>query len=472
MARKTGGREATTGVIEGQYVLGVGNPGTPAPDGWRWTPLSAIARLESGHTPSRRKPAYWGGDIPWIGIKDATGNHGRTIQDTIQHTNELGIANSAARVLPANTVCLSRTASVGYVVVMGEPMATSQDFANWVCSENLDYRFLKFALLAERESFSRFSYGSTHQTIYYPELKAFHICLPPLPEQKRIADILQALDDKIELNRRMSATLEEMARALYRSWFVDFDPVHARALGQSPAHMDPTTAALFPDSFGPDGLPRGWLWVLFDEHYTILETGKRPKGGVSSVSEGVPSIGAESIKKIGYFDFTKTKFVPREFFASMRKGHLQSGDILIYKDGGKPGELRPAATYISKGFPYSEACINEHVFRVRFSERIGQHFGFLAISSDHCMNQMRELATGVAQPGLNQSAMKALSFLMPDNLALIRHFETLVAPILDGCNERARESQTLSALRDTLLPRLMSGELRIREAEKQIEEIV
>ncbi|SIO39550.1 type I restriction enzyme, S subunit [Rhodovulum sp. ES.010] len=279
MARKTGGREATTGVIEGQYVLGVGNPGTPAPEGWRWTALTDVARLESGHTPSRKKPEYWGGEIPWIGIKDATSNHGRTIHETMQHTNDLGIANSAARVLPANTVCLSRTASVGYVIVMGRPMATSQDFANWVCSENLDYRFLKFALLAERDSFSRFSYGSTHQTIYYPELKAFHICLPPIAEQKRIADILQSLDDKIELNRRMSATLEEMARALYRSWFVDFDPVQARALGQPPAHMDPTTAALFPDSFGPDGLPKGWERRPFSDQVAII-SGGTPKTGV------------------------------------------------------------------------------------------------------------------------------------------------------------------------------------------------
>jgi Type I restriction modification DNA specificity domain len=84
--------------------------------------------LETGHTPSRRHPEWWGGDIPWIGIRDATENHVRTIVTTNQHTNELGIENSSARILPANTACLSRTASVGYVVVMRRPMATSQDF--------------------------------------------------------------------------------------------------------------------------------------------------------------------------------------------------------------------------------------------------------------------------------------------------------------------------------------------------------
>src|SRR5262245_12449832 len=141
---RTGGRPAIEGVIPGRFALSVGNPGGPTPDGWTWTLLSSVARLETGHTPSRQHPEYWDGDIPWIGIKDATRNHGRTLTDTSQHTNELGIAKSSARLLPANTVCLSRTASVGYVVVMGRPMATSQDFVNWVCSSALDHRFLKY----------------------------------------------------------------------------------------------------------------------------------------------------------------------------------------------------------------------------------------------------------------------------------------------------------------------------------------
>ncbi len=230
---RTGGRPASSGVIPGDVALSVGRPEKPEPPGWKWTALSDVARLETGHTPSRKHPEYWGGDVPWIGIKDATENHGRVIADTIQHTNDLGIANSSARVLPAHTVCLSRTASVGYVVVMGRPMATSQDFVNWVCSEAIDYRFLKYVLLAENAAFLRFASGTTHQTIYFPEVKAFHVCLPPLPEQRAIAHILGTLDDKIELNRRMNETLEAMARALFKSWFVDFDPVRAK-MGAAP----------------------------------------------------------------------------------------------------------------------------------------------------------------------------------------------------------------------------------------------
>ena len=100
--------------------------------------------------------------------------------------------------------------------------------------------------------------GAVFTSLRCRDVPNFELPIPPIEKQRRIASLLGALDDKIELNRRMNATLEEMAPALFRSWFVDFDPVHARAAGQPPAHMQPETAALFPDSFGDDGLPEGW----------------------------------------------------------------------------------------------------------------------------------------------------------------------------------------------------------------------
>ena len=228
---RTGGRPASKGVIQGLYSLSVGKPNSSPPAGWNWRALSDLARLESGHTPSRRHPEYWGGEVPWIGIRDATGNHGSTIHDTQQRTNALGIANSSARILPTNTVCLSRTASVGFVVLMGRPMATSQDFVNWVCGPDLDHRFLKYILLSEHVSLLRFASGTTHQTIYFPEAKAFHVCIPDKEEQTQIAEVLQALDDRIENLRETNATLEAIAQALFKSWFVDFDPVRAKQQG-------------------------------------------------------------------------------------------------------------------------------------------------------------------------------------------------------------------------------------------------
>jgi restriction endonuclease S subunit len=209
---KTGGRDATLRHIPGKLSLAVGMPSTAARKGWRWAALTNLARLESGHTPSRKHPEYWGGSVPWIGIQDARENHGQRISDTFQKTNELGIANSSARVLPENTVCLSRTASVGYVVVMGRPMATSQDFVNWVCSDKLKPDFLKYLILAEgREGLLRYASGSVHQTIYFPEAKAFHVCYPEPEEQVRI---VRQCDSLREATQRLESTYERKLAAL------------------------------------------------------------------------------------------------------------------------------------------------------------------------------------------------------------------------------------------------------------------
>jgi len=221
---KTGGRKATLRHIPGNLSLSVGMPKVVPRKDWRWAALTDLARLESGHTPRRRHPEYWGGTVPWIGIQDARENHGQRITDTMQKTNELGIANSSARVLPENTVCLSRTASVGYVVVMGKPMATSQDFVNWVCSPKLTPDFLKYVFLAEgREGLLKFASGAVHQTIYFPEAKAFHVCYPETVEQNRIViqcDGITAETQRLEsIYQQKLAALEELKKSLLHQAF-------------------------------------------------------------------------------------------------------------------------------------------------------------------------------------------------------------------------------------------------------------
>ncbi len=203
-----GGREATDEVIPGVASLSVNHPQTEPPPGWAWVPLLRLARQESGHTPSRGVATYWNGDIPWIGIRDAGAHHGGVITDTAQHVTQAGLDNSSARLLPAQTVCLSRTASVGYVIVMGRPMATSQDFVTWTCSSALLPDFLKYALLAEGDDIRRFGKGSTHTTIYFPEIRALHICLPPLAEQR---EIVRALDEALPST---GSAAHDAARAL------------------------------------------------------------------------------------------------------------------------------------------------------------------------------------------------------------------------------------------------------------------
>ncbi len=220
---RTGGRRATTRPIPPVLSLAVGMPSTPTSPGWRWVSLAEVARLESGHTPSRRHPEWWGGDVPWITLGDAREHHGGRISDTAEHTNSLGIKHSSARVLPKGTVCLSRTAAVGYVVVMDRPMATSQDFVNWVCSDCLDPDFLQRLFLAEgRKGLLRYSSGSVHQTIYFPEVKAFHVCVPDVHEQRRIVEHCLQLGNH---TRRLELTYRRKLEAL--------DELKASMLGQA-----------------------------------------------------------------------------------------------------------------------------------------------------------------------------------------------------------------------------------------------
>lgn len=228
-----GGREATDSVIPGVAALSVNDPGTPLPEGWAWVPLLRVARQETGHTPSRGKPEYWdGGDIPWIGIKDAGDHHGQVIHDTYQHVTALGLENSSARLLPKGTVCLSRTASVGYVTVMGRDMATSQDFATWTCSSALDPEYLMYALMAEGDEIRRFGKGTTHTTIYFPEVRALHIALAPIEEQREIVKLcrqaLAAIETTASIVAEKRETLATLTQAIlakaFRGELVPQDP--------------------------------------------------------------------------------------------------------------------------------------------------------------------------------------------------------------------------------------------------------
>jgi type I restriction enzyme S subunit len=171
------------------------------PAAWRVVPLSTVARLESGHTPSRAREDWWQDcNIPWVSLHDVGKMRGaKYLDETVQQISDLGIANSSARLLPARTVVLSRDASVGRTAIMGVPMATSQHFAAWVCGPLLDPEYL-WILFADamQPFFDSFQNGSTIRTIGMGDLKAFRIPLPPLSEQRRIAAHLDEQTTKID----------------------------------------------------------------------------------------------------------------------------------------------------------------------------------------------------------------------------------------------------------------------------------
>jgi len=194
------------------------------PSHWRVAKLSFVAKLGTGHTPSRSKAEYWEAkrDIPWLTTSDIgrfRDDRCDVLGETKESISRLGLENSSAELHPAGTVALSRTASVGFSVVMGRDMATSQDFATWTCSENLEPRFLLLCLRAMRTDLQkRLATGSTHKTIYMPDIQSLRIPLPPVDEQRRAVERareqIEQIDEVSDLIRRQLPRLTELRDAL------------------------------------------------------------------------------------------------------------------------------------------------------------------------------------------------------------------------------------------------------------------
>jgi len=210
----TAENDSDNGVPPDEWVTGRVKAVRRIPSDWRLTRLVEVAKLESGHTPSRSVEAYWqDGDIGWISLHDTKNLERIEIQETALKVTAAGVANSSARMLPRGTVCLSRTATVGKCVIMGKSMTTSQDFANFVCSPSLNNRYLLHLFRWMGPIWKALSSGSTHKTIYMPTFEALQIVLPPIGAQESVATALDAIAASIE---HSSEHLESL-RALRRS---------------------------------------------------------------------------------------------------------------------------------------------------------------------------------------------------------------------------------------------------------------
>jgi type I restriction enzyme S subunit len=190
-----------------QTPITVGNQLEEHPRGWHWHSLKEVARLATGHTPDRKRPNYWNGTIPWITLSEIRRFDGAKAYDTAEHISEIGLENSSAVKLPTGTVCFSRTASVGFVTVMGREMATSQDFVNWVCGPDLDPMYLMHAFLRSRNRLRSLSTGSTHKTIYFPTVEQFRALVPPMDLQREFVRRIGELD---RLRSSLCASLANM----------------------------------------------------------------------------------------------------------------------------------------------------------------------------------------------------------------------------------------------------------------------
>lgn len=203
-----------------QAPVTVGDRLASHPRGWRWELLADVAELATGHTPDRKKPEYWSGDVSWITLTDIRSLDGRTAEDTSESITQAGLANSSAVKLPPQTVCFSRTASVGFVTITGRAMATSQDFVNWICSERLSPTYLMHALIRSRERLRGLSTGSTHKTIYFPTVQRFRVLVPPLAEQERFTSRIRTAEIMRDRARDHLAELDSLFASLQHRAFI------------------------------------------------------------------------------------------------------------------------------------------------------------------------------------------------------------------------------------------------------------
>ncbi len=242
------------------------------PEGWRYHKAAELAEVIGGGTPNTKKDEYWEGDIPWLTPKDLSGDHPRYISHGERNITETGLQNSSARMLPPKTILLTSRSPVGYLAIAKVPLSTNQWFRSLIVKDGFDPEFVFYLLLGNTDYLKQHASASTFQELSGSTLKSLEFLIPPLSDQRAIAHILGSLDDKIELNHKMNETLESMARAIFKSWFVDFDPVHARRGDTvwSPTkgadkkvcpYMTPEILNFFPDSFEDSELgqiPRGW----------------------------------------------------------------------------------------------------------------------------------------------------------------------------------------------------------------------
>ena len=292
---------------------------------------------------------------------------------------------------------------------------------------------------------SSFDTGATRGNINAKTYGDMEIELPSRKVQDKIVSILSSLDRKIELNNKINADLEEMAQAIFKNWFVDFEPFKDGKFVDSELGM----------------IPEGWKVSQIADIPHILETGKRPKGG--AVEKGIPSVGAEHVKGMCAYDYSKTKYINCEFAAKLKTGKINGYELMVYKDGGKPGYFIPNFSIFGEGYPFENCYLNEHVFKLDFNGNKGFNiFCYFFFKTEQIMSYFNAQGAKAAIPGINKKDVENIYILSPENESVIK-FGEFAYPLFKQMLKNAIENRTLSTLRDTLLPRLMSGDLEVPE---------
>jgi type I restriction enzyme S subunit len=326
--------------------------------------------------------------------------------------------------------------------------------------------------------------GAVFDSLKCADIPNFQLLIPPMDEQKEIAHILGTLDDKIELNQQMNRTLEGIARALFKSWFIDFDPVRAKLDGRQPAgkvsetqtggtpsgsgtFWDAETAALFPDSFedSPLGkIPKGWRVKRLSQVTTKIGSGATPRGGNKVyVDEGIALIRSQNVYDYE-FRWDGLAFITEDTATQLKNVVVKPDDILLNITGDSI--LRTCVVEPS----VLPARVNQHVAIIRPKPEVPCRYLHLYLVHPQMKSLMLGFDTGATRKAITKGQLESLLILLPTD-DVLRCFDKLTNHLFQQVQSNISESRALAAIRDILLPKLLSGKIHIKEAEQALEAV-
>ncbi len=388
--------------------------------------LSELMEVISGGTPKTSIPEYWNGDIPWLSVKDFN-NDARYVYDTEKHISELGLQKSATNLLVKGDVIISARGTVGEIAMIPFPMAFNQSCYGLRAKPHLVNNVFLYYLIKDKISeLKKISHGSVFDTITRDTFDNIIVSLPSLFEQRQIAVILSALDDKIELNTRINKNLEEQFKELYQLYFVTSQTENW--------DVAPLSELIFFQE-GP-GI-RNWQYVT---------------------ENGTKFINIRCINNGDINTSTANMISNEEVSGKYKHFMLEENDIVM----SCSGTLGRYAIVRKEHLPL---CLNTSVIRfkaIEQAEDLAYIYGYL--TSSEFLNKQTEMACGSVQSNFGPTHLKKIMMNKPPKRLRLEFFEKTI-PLIKAIIHNRRESAHLAAIRDALLPKLMSGELDVSKVD-------
>lgn len=426
---------------------------------WDKVFLSDIMDIIGGGTPKTTVEGYWNGHINWISVKDFNGGR-KYITNTEKTITELGLNKSSTKLLQKKDIIISARGTVGALGMISKPMAFNQSCYGLRAKSHINSDFLFYLLKNSILVLQNNTHGSVFNTITRTTFDTIEVKVPPLNEQKAIADILSSLDDKIELNNQMNETLEEMAQALFKRWFVDFEfpNEEGKPYKSSGGEMVESELGM---------IPKGWGIAFFRDYMVDIlggDWGKEEATG--NYNKAVYCLRGADIPEIRAGRKGK---MPRRYILEKNylKKKLTNGDLVVEISGGSPTQSTGRITYISKALleKYDLDIVSTNFCRaitlkdIYMTEFYYYYWNYLY--NNDVFFQYENGTTGIKNLSIN-SFLDKFSIVQPPK-ELLKVFHDKINIILLFVQTNGEENEKLAHVRDSLLPKLMSGEIRVSD---------